>query len=416
MDKFERLKKLKNILDEGLITQDEYDTEKRMLMKDGEADIIPDLNVGNDLSKTKKIRIGSRKDIWYASFLAMVLLTVAFFSTDGFKKLQTEKISKRTLPIVNVYFQVEEVFPVYLVYLKNSKQGLLDMTITNTDNVGKNIEISYGFSEFGGLENKSVRIESDSVKKIQLTPFSTKMLDLHAPINTPLIVKVTDEQNTTLYSQSWSIKVNPGDEIPWKIKNRDCTDLIASWVTPRDRFIQELVRKTKDKTGDQTTLHGKMTDDEFKKLVKDLFNTVKDEGISFNNNPINFGEGSAQRIRLPKLTLKTKSANSIDGSVLMASLFENVGLRAYIIILSDHAIVGVSRTDQENDRIYIETTILGRSTLESILSFETAFTAATKAGKESYNKAYSNGVNQEGGKFIVIDVHKARQQGVLPLY
>jgi len=416
MDKFERLKKLKNILDEGLITQEEYDTEKRILLKEVETENILDPKTENDTSKIKKIRIGSRKDIWYASFLAMALLVIFFYSTDGFKKLQPEKTSKRTLPLINVYFQVEEVFPVYLVYLKNSKQGLLDMTITNPDNIGKNIEISYGFTEFGGLENKSVRIESGSVKKIQLTPFSTKMLDVHTPVNTPLIVKVTDEQNTILYSQSWSIKVNPGDEIPWKIKDRDCTDLIASWVTPRDRFVQELVRKTKDKTGDQTTLHGKMSDEDFKNLVKDLFNTLKDEGIAYNNSTINFGEGSAQRIRLPRLALKTKSANSIDGSVLMASLFENVGLRAYIIILSDHAIVGVSRTDQEHDRIYIETTILGRSTLESILSFETAFTAATKAGKESYNKAYSNSVNQEGGKFIVIDVHKARQQGVLPLY
>jgi len=415
MDKFERLKKLNKLLDEGLITQYEYDTENRKYLNDDKAQKEQHSLEENKVITTKKFRFGTRKDIWYASFIALALLTIAFFSTDGFKKLKTEKTSKRTLPVVNIYFQEEQVFPVYLIYLRNSKQGLLEMTITNPDNIGKNVQVLYGFSEFGGLESKSVHIESGSVKKILVTPYSPDLLNVLTPINTPLIVKVIDEQNRTLFSESWSIKVNPGDQIPWKIKNRDCTDLIASWVTPKDRFVQELTRKAKEKNVGHFTTTGKISDEEFINLVKDLFNAVKDEGITINKSTINFGEGSAQRIRLPKLTLKTKSANSIDGSVLLASLFENVGLRPYIVILSDHAIVGVSRPNQESDRIYIETTLLGRSLIESILSFETTFTSATKSGKEAYNKAYSNGVNQEGGKFMVIDIHKARTDGILPL-
>jgi len=97
-------------------------------------------------------------------------------------------------------------------------------------------------------------------------------------------------------------------------------------------------------------------------------------------------------------------------------MFENVGLRPYIIILSEHAIVGVSRPDQVNDRIYIETKLLGRSTIESILSFESTFSAATKAGKQAYNKGYSRSINQENGIFTVIDVTKARREGVVPIY
>ena len=131
---------------------------------------------------------------------------------------------------------------------------------------------------------------------------------------------------------------------------------------------------------------------------------------------ITFGVGTSQRIRNPELTLNSKSASSLEGSVLLASMFENVGLRPYIIILSEHAIVGVSRPDQVNDRIYIETKLLGRSTIESILSFESTFSAATKAGKQAYNKGYSRSINQENGIFTVIDVTKARREGVVPIY
>jgi len=414
MNKSEQINKLDKLKEDGLISEEEYNKEK--LLQQNNTEPLSPLNheVENNIIP-KKFRLGSRKDIWYASILALVLLATAYFFTDGFKMLTFEKESKRTLPIINVYFQKEEVFPVYLKYLRNTKKGLMDITITNPDNISKTVEITYGFPEFGGLENKSVSIESGSVKKISVTPFSTELLNILSPTNTTLIVKVIDEQNSTLYSDTWNIKVNPGNELPWKIKNKDYTNLIASWITPKDRFIQELVRKAKDKNGGGITPVNKLNDEDFKNLVKDLFNAVKDVGITYNKSILTFGEGSAQRIRLPKLTLKTKSANSIDGSVLLASLFENVGLRSYIVILSDHAIVGVSRPDQENDKIYIETTLMGRSTIESILSFETTFTSATNLGKEEYNKAYSNSTNQEGGKFIVIDVHKARKEGVLPL-
>jgi hypothetical protein len=329
--------------------------------------------------------------------------------------LKVEKESKRTLPIVNVYFQEEEVFPVYLIYLRNSNQGLMELTISNPDNISKTVQVKYGFTKYGGYQNQSVNLEPSSVKKIPLTPYSAKFMDVLNPVNATFVVKVTDEQSTSLFSEVWNIKVNPFDEVPWKIKNRDCTNLIASWITPRNRFVQELVRKAKERNGGKIATVANLNDQEFMNLVRDLFNTVKEEGITFTKSTISFGEGSAQRIRLPYLTLKTKSANSIDASVLLASLFENVGLRPYIVITSEQAIVGVARPKHENEKIFIEPSLLNRSTLQSIFSFESTFSAATKAGKEAYNKGYSRSINQEGGEFRIIDVHKTRLEGVMSI-
>ena len=416
MDKTELLKKLKKSFDEGKISHDELINEQQKILNESGTSGFANEDSENRPLNTNKFKLGIRKDIWYASILAVVLLSLVYLFTDGFKTLKTESIAKRTLPFVNVYFEDEEVYPVYLKYLKTTGQGLMDLTITNPDNTGKTVRITYGFPKIGELETQIVHLKSSSVQKISITPFSTNLKEVSSPVNSALIVKVIDEQNTQLYSEQWNIKINAYDVMPWKIKNTDCTHLIASWVTPKGRLVNNLIRKKEEKTGKKIRYFRNMNDEDFTNLVKELFNTVKDENISYNTNTITFGEGSAQRIREPELTLKSKSASSIDGSVLLASLFENVGLRPYIVILAEHAIVGVSRPDQVNDRIYIETTLLGRSTIESILSFESTFTSATKAGKEAYNEGYSRSVNQESGIFTVVDIKKARREGVLPIY
>jgi hypothetical protein len=309
-----------------------------------------------------------KKYFWYILVGALVLLAITFKLTNGFKVLKTEGHSKGSLPFVNVYFDDTEVFPVYLIYLRNTGKGLMELTITNPDIVRKNVKVTYGYTEFGGLENKIVKLESGSVTKVQITPYSPKFINVFSPVNATLVVKVTDEKDTNLFTKSWNLTICPGDEIPWKIRNRDCTNLIASFVTPENKSVMGLMVKAKKETRGKNGSVNNLSNDDFIQLVKDLLNTVKDEKINYSNNAISFGEGSAQRIRLPEITLQTKSANSIDGSVLLASLFENAGLRSYIVILSDHAIVGVARPNHENDKIFIETTLLGRSTLASIFS------------------------------------------------
>lgn len=412
MNKFQRLEELKKLYDKGLITQDKLDAEISNIQNEAEN---AGSYQGNKTAEYKKIKTTSRKDIWYASILALVLLTAAYLLTDGFKMLKVEKGSKRTLPIVNSYFQEKEVFPVYLIYLRNSGQGLMELSISNPDNISKTVQVKYGFTKYGGYENQTVYLEPSSIKKIPVTPYSPKFKDLMNPVNATFVVKVTDEQNTTLFSKVWNIKVNPFDEVPWKIKNTDCTNLIASWITPENRNVQELTRKVKQKNREEIVPPADMNVQDFTNLVKDLFNAVKDEGIIFTKSTIRFGEGSVQHMRLPYSTMKMKSANSIDASVLLASLFESAGLRPFIVITSEQAIVGVARPKHENEKIYIDLSLLNRSTLQSIFSFESTFSAAVKAGKEVYSKGYSRSVNHESGEFRIIDVHKARQEGVLPL-
>jgi hypothetical protein len=353
--------------------------------------------------------------LWFVFIAVIVILIGAYKLTNGFKPSGIKPDDTGSMPFVNVYFDAEEVFPVYLLYLKNTKKSLLEVTITNPDIKPRNLELAYGFTELGALANRKVIVQPNSVIKMPINTYSDKMMEVLAPQNVTFVIRVTEDRQKDIFLKSWNIKLNPCDEIPWKIKNQDYSQLIAYWVTPKNPMVEKLMLKAKEKNNGNFAPAGTLNDADFRKLVKLLFYTVKAEGIGYINGTISYGEGYSQRIRLPELTLKTKLANSIDGSVLLASLFENAGLRPSIIILPEHALVGVSRPNKKDDMIFIETTLLGRSTIESILSFESTYTTSTKKGKEEYNDAYSKFVSKESGRFAVIDIHKARQDGVMPL-
>jgi len=415
MDKYEALKDIKKIFDEGLISQDEFVKEKQKILNHSPENNSPSVSPKKFPTVFKAMTGNSGKIALFCTVGILALFVIVFISTNGFKKGGFINTQKGPQPSVKVYLDVEEIFPVHLFYLKNTRQGFMELTITNPSTISKNLEVSYGFTEFGEMESQTLIVEGGSVKELQITPFSTKLLEVFSPVNATLVVKVIDEQKNAVFSKSWNIKVNTCDEIPWELKNMDCTKLIASWITPRDKMVEALTNKAKAKIRSNKGSVEKMNDVEFRDLVKAIFNTVRAEGITYTDSAISFGVDYKQRVRLPRLTLETKSANSIDGSVLLASLFENVGLRPYIVILPGHVIVAVSRPVSKSGTLFIESTLLGRSKFDSFFSFESTFSAATKLGREEYSKAYSKSENNESGLFSIIDVHKARQEGVLPV-
>jgi len=139
MNKTELLENLNRLFDEGKITHAELINERQKILNESKATgFLFDLNK-NGSEKTNKYKLGSRKDIWYASIIAIILLSLSYFFTDGFKMLKRENTFKRTLPFVNVYFEDEEVYPVYLKYLKTTGKGLMELTLTNPDNKGKTV-------------------------------------------------------------------------------------------------------------------------------------------------------------------------------------------------------------------------------------------------------------------------------------
>ena len=78
----------------------------------------------------------------------------------------------------------------------------------------------------------------------------------------------------------------------------------------------------------------------------------------------------SQNVRFINETLALKNANCVDGSVLMASILEKIGIRCFLVAIPGHMYLAYSRTGKtqptSGDIQYVETTLIGSGNLERV--------------------------------------------------
>ena len=103
----------------------------------------------------------------------------------------------------------------------------------------------------------------------------------------------------------------------------------------------------------------------------------------------------SQNVRFINETLAVKNANCVDGSVLLASILEKIGIRCFLVAISGHMYLAYSRTGKteatSGDIQYVETTLIGSGSLEKVFG----------------------GKNDQDQKFIGIKA--ARELGLKPI-
>src|SRR5205814_223391 len=94
---------------------------------------------------------------------------------------------------------------------------------------------------------------------------------------------------------------------------------------------------------------------------------LKGAGLTYVNSVIDYGADpsqATQRTRLPSESLVRKSANCIDGTVLMASLLEGASLNPALVFIPGHAFLGWETWPGTNTWEYLETTMIGTADFE----------------------------------------------------
>jgi len=138
----------------------------------------------------------------------------------------------------------------------------------------------------------------------------------------------------------------------------------------------------------------------------------------------------SQRVRLLEQTWADRSANCIDGSVLIASVLERIGLRSFLVLVPGHAFVGFYTDAQATHAAYLETTLLGAPPprlglvpafaagldAQAAQQLELAgFVAALDAGRRRYASVASRLDNRHRPDYALIDIDAARTFGVAPV-
>jgi hypothetical protein len=192
---------------------------------------------------------------------------------------------------------------------------------------------------------------------------------------------------------------------------RDLTKYYGAWVTPHVEPVQALVRRAAEKIpgGQVRGYQGRPSDEAVTGQVKALYDTLKEAGLVYFDSIIDFGAGPGQvtqRTRLPRESLRQKSANCIDGTVLFASLLEAASMHAALVLVPGHAFVAWEKWRGSDEWDYLETTMIGTHEFE----------AARERGRQQHEKWFSDELlDDEAQGPKILKLNDLRAQSIWPM-
>jgi hypothetical protein len=260
------------------------------------------------------------------------------------------------------------------------------------------------------------------VRVEQFPPFFCERCELLNELAVAALhIEVEDiETDKTRYHRSFPIRLMARQTAvlyqldPTTGKYRDLRHYLAAWVTPNSRPILEFLRKAADFSS-LKAMHGYQVDAAgVLEHVRAIYDALKAAEITYVNTVGAFGsvEGQfIQRVRLPSESLASRSANCIDGTVLMASLLEATGIAAAIVLVPGHAYLGWLAQRPEAGAE-------GEEDPENIAAW--SFAETTLIGKAPFERACevarANAIDfQARGQLKILPIARLRDQGVTPM-
>jgi hypothetical protein len=161
----------------------------------------------------------------------------------------------------------------------------------------------------------------------------------------------------------------------------DLSHYYGAWVTPNVEAVQERIRRAAEHRPERQIWGYQGAADSVPQQVEALYKALREADIVYVNSVIDYGAPPGmftQRTRLPRESLALKSANCIDGTVLLASLLEGASLHPGIVLVPGHAFLAWETWQDSGDWRYLETTLIGQAD----------FTAACQAGQRQYDSLW----------------------------
>jgi hypothetical protein len=140
--------------------------------------------------------------------------------------------------------------------------------------------------------------------------------------------------------------------------------------------------------------------------MRAIWQTLAARGMSYVNITTTSSNESGvytQYVRFLDQSIQQQSANCVDGSVLLASIFQKIGLHPVLIVIPGHCFVGITSTATGGSIYCLETTLLHSATFEAAIAY----------GATEYQAALPNFGRVPG--YSVVDISELRAKGVMPI-
>ena len=217
-------------------------------------------------------------------------------------------------------------------------------------------------------------------------------------------VTVMDPSGTVVDQETLPVRLRSVDDLYWG-HDFEYAPFIASWVTPHDPAIERLLARAKEfmpgrRLPGYESSNPAVQNRSTLRQASAIYRALQEQGVSYVKSSMTLGghEEVSERVRMPAESLDRSSANCIDGAVMYAAIFENLGMQPEIVLVPGHAFVGV-RVAPESDRyLYIETSLTARTT----------FAGAIAAAERTMSRFAPS-------QKIRISIREARLNGIYPM-
>ena len=304
-----------------------------------------------------------------------------------------------------------EIFPVFANYasLRPASQrefGTIAVRIANSTDHPLRNRVSVQIPGWSDQEIQTVEVRAGETKTFLFAPtFLPRLYGNKEIVAATALVNATDMGGHAVFSETAAVRLRSVDDIYWG-QGFQYARFIASWVTPHDAMVESVLSQAKEfmprrrLPGYEQNLPTSLVEKSTRLQAKAIYRALQERGVSYVKSSMTFGANQdiSERVRMPGESLNSVSANCIDGVVMYASLFENLGLQSDVLLVPGHAYVAVRLSPKTNKYLLLETSLTGRATFES----------AVQAAEQGFAKV-------SPGEVIRVTIDSARMNGIYPM-
>lgn len=320
--------------------------------------------------------------------------------------------ARRNDPVYKVQAGIDgEIYPVFANYASLQKQkertfGVVAVTINNATQTATLQHVTVTVPGWSDEEIQIAEVPAGGTRTLLFAPsFQPRFYQNREIIAATARVSVRMADGQTAYETTVPVRLRSAEDIYWGTDFK-YAPFIASWVTPHDGLVEQLLAEAKQYTPDHR-LPGyedwkspKQQEQETYIEAKAIFTAVKRGGLSYVKSSLTLGDHTSvsERVRMPHVSLANNSANCIDAAVMYASLFENLAMEPSIIVVPGHAYVAVKVAQGSDKFLYIDVAQTGRTTFE----------LAVEAARSGMERSDPQSVTQ-------VNIPEARSVGIYPM-
>jgi hypothetical protein len=355
-------------------------------------------------------------------FIGLLLLVLCcaggLAASDGPEKpdtaLKPSQVTAKARSVASYSVQAGldgEIFPVFANYASLQKPrerhwATVSVTVRAASDKPLRNRITVELPGWSDKEIQSAEMPAGAVRTYLFAPtFLPRLYHNREITAATALVRVTGKDEEELYSTTVPLRLRSAQDMYWGA-DFQYAQFIAAWVTPHDARVEAVLSRAKEflpgrrlpgyEDGKREAAQERATIAQ----VRAIYRALQERGVSYVKSSSTLGAHRrwSERVRPPREALRRNSANCIDGALMYASLFENLGMDSVVVLVPGHAYVGVRLAPGSQRFLYLETAYTGRETFE----------AATTAAERKL-------VRYPASHRIEVRIDQARQAGIYPM-